>query len=237
MDDLLGKAIVDYHSGKLDASLSIYNHYGEPDEMPIEVYFRDEIDFSPADSYAVNLSQGKILEIGAGAGAVCLALQDRGLEIEGLDISPGCVQIMKERGVARIIHADFFKWVTNHKFDTILMLMNGIGFCSCLANLTMVLNKLKSLLNPGGQILFDSSDVTYLYPEGLPTNKYYGEIDYQYGYNGTFGQWFSWLYVDFKTLCTYAKTCDLEVQLIMQEETGQYLVRAVGKNQIPDPRG
>ena len=226
MDDLLGRAIVDYQKGKLDASLLIYNDYGEPDEMPVEVYFRDEIDFSPADSYAVNLCRGKVLEIGAGAGAVCLALQDRGLEVVGLDISPGCVQIMKERGVAHIIHADFFKWVTNDKFDTILLLMNGIGFSARLANLTMVLNKLKSLLSPGGQIFFDSSDVTYLYPLGLPTNKYYGEIDYQYGYNGTFGQWFSWLYVDFETLRSYANACDLEVQLIMQENTGQYLIRA-----------
>ena len=226
MDDLLGRAIVDYQKGKLDASLLIYNDYGEPDEMPVEVYFRDEIDFSPADSYAVNLCRGKVLEIGAGAGAVCLALQDRGLEVVGLDISPGCVQIMKERGVAHFIHADFFKWVTNDKFDTILLLMNGIGFSARLANLTMVLNKLKSLLSPGGQIFFDSSDVTYLYPLGLPTNKYYGEIDYQYGYNGTFGQWFSWLYVDFETLRSYAKACDLEVQLIMQENTGQYLIRA-----------
>lgn len=230
MNDLFGKAMLDYQNGKLDASLSIHNHYGEPDEMPVEVYFRDELDFSAADSYAVNLSRGKVLEVGAGVGAVCRALQQRGFEVHALDNSTGCVQVMKQRGVHNIIHEDFFKWETEEKFDTILLLMNGIGFCGSLANLIKVLKKLKSLLHSGGQILFDSSDVTYLYPQNLPANKYYGEIEYRYGYNGTLGEWFSWLYADFETLHKYASSCGLEVQLIMEEETGQYLVRAIEKN-------
>ena len=56
-----------------------------------------------------------------------------------------------------------------------LLLMNGIGLCATLEGLQHFLQHAKGLLQAGGQLLFDSSDVAYLYngkpPKGTP---YYG---------------------------------------------------------------
>ena len=229
MDDIFGKAVLDYNNGTKDAEFLIHNHYGNPDLMPVEVYFRAEEDLSAEETYAINLSKGSVLEVGAGAGAICLALQAKGLEVYALEISTGCGEVMKQRGVKNIIHENFFEFNPATKYDTILLLMNGIGLCGELSGLSGVFTKLKQLLSPGGQIIFDSSDIDYLYEGELPEEKYYGEIDYQYEYNGEFGAWFKWLYVDFETARAIADENGLDLQLIMEEDTGQYLSRAVVK--------
>jgi hypothetical protein len=58
--------------------------------------------------------------------------------------------------------------------------MNGIGLTGTLTGLQLFLQQAKILLAKNGQLLFDSSDVAYLYNNGAkPTDRYYGEIDYQ----------------------------------------------------------
>jgi SAM-dependent methyltransferase len=230
MKDIFGKAVMDYQQGDQNVQLLIHNHYGKPDVMAVSVYFRSAHELSAPETYAISLSKGKVLEVGAGAGSICLALQKRGVKAHALEVSPGCVEVMKARGLGNIIHDDFFNLSTAVKYDTILLLMNGIGLGGELPGLAGVFNKLRALLNPGGQIIFDSSDVAYLYDDVIPAGNYYGEITYRYQYAGEFGDWFKWLYVDFATAREIAGECGLGLQLIMQEDTGQYLARAVNKD-------
>lgn len=79
----------------------------------------------------------------------------------------------------------------NNKHDTILSFMNGAGMCGKLKNIENFLLKLKSLLNPGGQILLDSSDIIYMFDDDedggkwIPTdNAYYGEVVFNIAYKG-----------------------------------------------------
>jgi len=74
--------------------------------------------------------------------------------------------------------------------------MNGLGLAGKLDNIPAFLKKCISLLNPNGQLLIDSSDISYLYEEGtLKPDHYYGEVQYQYEYLGTKGNWLDWVYV------------------------------------------
>ena len=83
-----------------------------------------------------------------------------------------------------------------------------------------------------GQILFDSSDVAYLYEEEPEGDSYYGEIDYQYEYNGRKGDWFSWLYIDEQLMKTVAEECGWFFQMIYQDDEDHYLGRL---SLIPSP--
>lgn len=121
---------------------------------------------------------------------------------------------MKSQGLnARQI--DLFD-LKDEKFDTINMLMNGIGIAGTLANLEKTLTHLKSLLNPGGKIYCDSSDIRYLYEdeEGALwvdlNTEYYGNFRFQMKFNNEVGPWFDWLYVDFDTLFQAAKKVGLK---------------------------
>ena len=224
MVDVLGQAIFDHYHQLTPDTLWIHNQYGPKEEMPVDTFFRDADDMPDLELFAINECKGKVLDIGAGAGSHALLLQDRGVEVTAIDISPSAVQVMQERGVNKAFEADIYTYHPG-KFDTLLLLMNGIGLAGDLDGLKTLLEHLKSLLNPNGQILFDSSDITYLYEGKLPTDKYYGEIAYQYQYKQLQTEWFNWLYIDEQTLALIATEVGFKVDVLVEDEYGQYLTR------------
>ena len=116
-------------------------------------------------------------------------------------------------------------------FDTIFLLMNGTGIAGKIEHLPALFQRLKALLNPGGQILIDSSDLKYIYENedgsfDINLNgAYYGEVDYQMIYKDVKGDRFDWLYVDFPLLKSIAETCGLHGELVAEGEHYDYLAR------------
>lgn len=223
--DVFGKALRDYFDRKPHSTLWLYNTYGEPEEMPIDIFFRDIGDMPELERLALKHCKGKILDVGAGVGSHALLLQSRNMEVTALEISSEACKIMKERGVKNVVHEDFFSY-RKGGFDTILLLMNGIGLCSQLSNLDVFLKHARELLQPEGCLIFDSSDLSYLYQtQPYPKDHYYGEIGYQYQYKNEFGDWFKWLYVDQYTLREIAEQEGWNCELLLMEATDQYLVK------------
>ena len=115
------------------------------------------------------------------------------------------------------------------KFDTILMLMNGSGIIGKLENMGAFFGKMKQLLNPGGCIYMDSSDLRYLFEDEDGSflvdlaGGYYGEIDFQMQYKQVKGEPFDWLYVDFQTLSYYASENGFQAELVREGEHYDYL--------------
>ena len=226
MNDVLGQAIHDHYQNLNVDDLWIHNKYGPKEEMPVDVFFRDEEEMPDMELLALNECRGKILDIGAGAGSHTLLLQNSGFDVTAIDISALAVQVMRDRGVKNAFEADVFNYKAD-RFDTLLLLMNGIGLAGTLDGLRSLLLHLKLLLNEGGQLLFDSSDVAYLYEGNLPANGYYGQIAYQYQYKKIKTDWFNWLYIDKQTLQTIADETGYKLQLLEEDEYSQYLARLV----------
>ncbi len=223
--DVYGKALFDYHKKGYADTLFLHTSYETTEEMPVDWLFRNEKEFPDLEYYALELCEGKTLDIGAGVGSHALFLQNQNLPTTALEFSSYCEVIMQERGVKNIICADYQTYPTSG-YDTILMLMNGIGIVGTLTGLVNFLKEAKRLLNPGGQLIFDSSDISYLYEnKPLPKTQYYGEIAFQYEYHNKKGKWFDWLYVDQATLAKTARMLGWSVQLIYEDPMGQYVVR------------
>lgn len=192
--------------------------------MPIEVFFREEEDLSVIDHLALIECQGKVLDLGAGTGVHSLILESRGLDVYALDNSPGCVEVMALSGISKIIKEDFR--THTGRYDTILILMNGLGLAGKLRGVKPMLEKCMKLLNKGGQILVDSSDISYLYESDIPRPEgYFGEIRYQYEYQNEKGDWFDWVYVDQAALLKIIRMMGLEAEILHTDETDQYLAR------------
>ena len=111
----------------------------------------------------------------------------------------------------------------------ILMLMNGSGIIGKLENMGTFFAKMKQLLNPGGCIYMDSSDLRYLFEDedgsfwvNLAAG-YYGEIDFRMQYKQVKGEPFDWLYVDFQTLSFYAAENGFKAELVKEGEHYDYL--------------
>jgi SAM-dependent methyltransferase len=221
--DVYGQALYDYFQHGEADPLYLHTSYEVTEEMPVDWFFRDEEDFPALELRALKAAQGKILDIGAGVGSHAIELYEQGKEVHALDNSPYCVEIMKARGLPKVLHQSLWESFPE-KYDTLLLLMNGIGIVGTLEGLRKFLCQAHDWIRPGGQILFDSSDLSYLYEDiKLEQYPYKGEIQYQYEYKGKKGEWFSWLYVDQHTMKNYAEEAGWKMELLEEDHNDQYL--------------
>jgi len=223
MKDVLGQALSDYYQQFKGRRLWVHNKYGPKEKMPVHVYFREPDEMPELEWMALQQCKGSILDIGAGAGSHSLCLQKMGLDITALDISPKAAEVMRLRGVQKALCQDFFA-LEGDTYDTLLLLMNGIGLSGTLAGLRQFLAQARRLLRPGGRLIFDSSDIAYLYDGKIPDMEgYYGEILYQYEYRKEWSDWFNWLFIDQALLKEISASEGWSVRILLEDPFDQYL--------------
>lgn len=232
-EDPMGAAIRDYFRQGKSAQLKVLSSLFDDDEMPVAHLFRSYHEMPPLEQRALNEARGKVLDVGAGAGCHALALQERGLDVTAVDISSLSCETMKERGVANVECVNIFNQRFQERFDTLLLLMNGTGIAGKLSRLPQLLSRLKQLMNPGAQILIDSSDLRYVYEDENGVldvdfnGAYYGEVDYQMTYRNIIGKSFDWLYADSVVLAECCRQCGLKCEILAQGNHYDYLARIV----------
>ena len=231
--DPMGTATAEYHkTGKAD-KLRVFSPDFDEDEIPVDLLFRSFDEMPEIEQLALRRAEGKILDVGAGAGCHSLALQQMGKDVTAIDISPSSVETMSALGVRKVLEQDFF--TIKEKYDTILMLMNGIGIVGTIANLPSFFNHINNILSDNGQLILDSSDICYVFEEEdgiiyLPEgDKYYGELQYQMQYRDIKGDSFPWLYIDFETLHDIAQKNGFNAELLQTGEHYDYLARITRK--------
>lgn len=229
--DVIGKALIDFENGNYTEDITTYSSLGEKDVIPLPYLFRDYDAMPIIEQKALDICRGKVLDVGCGSGSHSLYLQKKGFEVTGVDTSEGAVATAKLRGVANVLHSNVFDY-SGMKFDTILLLMNGIGISGQFNEVGRLMTKLETLLNPGGQILLDSSDIIYMFvldDDGgywVPNNgKYYGEVEFTMEYKGLKSAPFNWLYLDFKNLKELAEQNNLSCELVCEGPHYDYLAR------------
>jgi len=97
--DPIGKAILDYAKTKKPDDIIVTSDICEDDIIPIEVLFRNEDEMPELEIVALNEANGKILDVGAGAGAHTSYLKNLGKDITAIDISEGAVEFMLSQGL------------------------------------------------------------------------------------------------------------------------------------------
>lgn len=225
----LGLGIKHYYESGERTLIKVHTVDGEITPYPAELFFREYDDFSIFDEAACHEAYGRVLDVGAGAGCISKFLQDLGFEVTAIEISPEAVDVMRKRGIKDARAGDFFDLGTGESWDTILLLMNGIGFVGQLDGLDRFLEKAKGLLRPGGQILFDSSDLALSELGGQDftgaESKYSGEVWYQLEYQSIKGAPYYWLYIDQGTMQQYAEAAGYTFELMDEAEDGYYFAR------------
>lgn len=234
MNDLFGKAFL-YHL-EHGNSPAIEVHIDEVLQDPLDpaYFFRSYERMPKLEQAALKRCGKKVLDVGAAAGCHSLWLQEHGHEVTALEQSPGACEVMRRRGIRKVVEADFFKWESPERYDTILMLMNGLGIGQDLEGTIRLLEKAKSLLKPSGELLGDSSDIAYFDGSDDEENtneadtkkedrltddplSYYGLVQFHLKWNNEQTD-FNWVYPDPELLRFYAHEVDLSAEVIAEGE-------------------
>ncbi len=157
MEDAFGRAVRDYlkHGDGFEVV--------ERDDGYIDVSGGPEMYLSSYNEWpmyykrALRLAHGRVLDIGCGAGRIALYLQEQGLDVTGIDISPLMIKTCKERGLIKAEVRSITKIDRDMgKFDTIVMFGNNFGLTSNFKRARWILKKFDKLTNPGAYILAES---------------------------------------------------------------------------------
>lgn len=166
-------------------------------------YFQEFPDWPAIQKKAIQYAQGKVLDIGAGAGRVALYLQEKGIEVLATDNSPLAIEVCKKRGVQKtqIIAFQDITQLAPEKFDTIIMFGNNFGLFESYETAKVRLKELHSITNPEALILAESNDP---YQTDNPAHVAYQEANRKQGrlpgqlririrFKEYMGEWFDYL--------------------------------------------
>jgi SAM-dependent methyltransferase len=225
------RALSDFHSGSLDAAFTIHRDDGFCQRVTAATFFETE-HFPPLELLALDECRGKILDVGSAVGRHSLELVRRGHLVTSLDVLPEMEGIMKARGQTDVVIADVSEF-SGKRFDTLLMLMNGIGIVGSIGGLKDFLRHAHELVLAGGQILCDSIDVSITtdpqhvsYRErNLSSGRPAGQQSFTMECDGEEPVAFDWMHIDFNSLARVASSLGWKAEMLQEENDGHYLCR------------
>jgi len=227
------RALLDFHAGICDAAFAIRRDDGFCSEMAAAPFFELE-NFPAMEMRAMDECHGSILDIGSAAGRHALELLRRGFKVTSLDILPEMAGIMKARGQTDVVTSDVLQF-SGRRFDTLLMLMNGIGIVGGIEGLARFLQHAHDLVVPGGQIVCDSTDVGVTvdprhvaYREAnMASGRPAGHQAFIMEYGGEDPVRFDWLHIDFQSLARISMAAGWEATLLEKKDCGHYLCKMI----------
>ncbi len=126
---------------------------------PAAQYLDGPQEWQPHDHRAVDRVRGATLDIGVGAGRIALLLQERGVPVTGLDVSPGALAVCRRRGVRELVHGTVDEHAASgRRYDTFLLLGNNLGLLEGRERAPAFLAALAAMANPGAQVIAQGTD-------------------------------------------------------------------------------
>ncbi|HSG77981.1 MAG TPA: class I SAM-dependent methyltransferase [Acidimicrobiia bacterium] len=123
--------------------------YVEP--AAADVYFGDLRSWSPTEHQAMEAITGSVLDVGAGAGRASLHLQDRGVDVTALDVSPGAIEVCRRRGIRQTFLGTVDEAAGG--FDTFLFFGCNLGLIGSPEAAPRFFDAIGALSRPGARII------------------------------------------------------------------------------------
>jgi SAM-dependent methyltransferase len=204
LEDAFGRALLDYVEGVSGREII------EREDGFIAPSGGDDVYLAPYRAWpsferrALRFVRGRVLDVGAGAGRVALHLQEKGLEVVAIDVSPLAIEACRRRGVrdARVVAFEEVDESLGH-FDAVVMYGNNFGLFGSRAKASRMLRRLHRLTTPRGRIVATSNDP---YGTDDPDHRSYqdsnrargrmpGQLRIRVRYRRYQGPWFDYLIV------------------------------------------
>ena len=165
-------------------------------------YFTTYRDFPLHEKRALKFARGKVLDVGCGAGRHSLYLQQRGLRVTAIDVSPDIVLLAQASGAqdARVANVCKHLPFRDGQFDTVLLFGNNLGICGTPMKFQKMLRELHRVTSPRGRILATTRQPSTTNPmhrsylrRNLESRRAVGQIRLCLVMDGERGDWFDLL--------------------------------------------
>jgi SAM-dependent methyltransferase len=169
-----------------------------------KTYFAPRRAWPSVERQAMRFVRGRVLDIGCGGGRVCLEAQAKGLDVVGIDISPGAVEACRRRGVrdVRLLGIDDVDESVG-PIDTIVMFGNNFGLFARPAKAKRLLRRFARLTTERGRIVatslhvYKTDDPVHLafHERNRKRGRLAGELRLRVRFRDLAGPWFDYLIV------------------------------------------
>ena len=140
--------VIERDDGYVDVSLGPASYLSEYDDWPKHV------------QRAMRYAKGSVLDIGCGGGRHALYLQNKGLNVLGIDNSPMALKTCKERGLKDTRLMDITRISSKlGRFDTMLMMGNNFGLFASVKRARRLLGRMHRMTPDDARIIAESMDV------------------------------------------------------------------------------
>ena len=158
-EDAFGRGIYDYWQGlDVDEVIEREDGYVDVSEGP-KSYLSEYKDWPKNQQSAMNHAKGRVLDIGCGGGRHALYLQEKGLDVLGIDNSPYVIKTCKARGLKKLRLMDITQVSKKlGKFNTITMMGNNFGLFASRKRARWLLKRFHGITSPDAYIIAETMD-------------------------------------------------------------------------------
>lgn len=229
MTDAFGKSLMGYLNGDLTPYTIRRDDDWVDEPQDVGVYFTEYPEWKDFEKEILRYVQGRVLDIGAGAGRHALYLQQKGFEVHAIDISPGAVEVMKQRGTKNVYLMDLRELdFPDNYFDSILMMFNNFGLAGTIEGTKKFLKVFYRISTLKGRIITTIRDP---YQTDNPAHLSYhernrklgrpaGQVKIRVEYKDEAGEWFDLLMVSPEELEELIKDTGWSILKTVEEKDG-----------------
>ena len=232
--DAYGHMIYDFYNGK-DAEEVIERDDGYVDvSAGPKHYFREFEKWGESEKEAMYYVEGKVLDIGCGAGRHSLYLQSRDFDVFAIDNSPLAIEICKLRGVKKAELKSLHDIDENYgKFDTILMLGNNFALLGNPKNATKMLKIYYKITSENGVIIAEcanpytttNKDHLEYHEMNRKRGRLGGQLTIRVRYRKFISDWFDFLLVSEDEIKEIIENTGWKIeQTFVSSEFGNYIM-------------
>jgi SAM-dependent methyltransferase len=161
--DAFGEMLRDHHDGENTYEIVERDDGWVGPSAGGDLYFSEFEEWPELERRTMEYVEGRVLDVGCGAGRHACYLREQGHDVTGIDLSPGAVEVARDRGVEdvrRVDVADVTDEFDPETFDSVVMLGNNFGLAGTAERAPGILDALATVATDDATLVAQSRDPT-----------------------------------------------------------------------------